>query len=74
MRLRLRNLGETNEQPPEERLQARKRELGLGLDRRVLQHLERVRLLHGVVEKHRLADSRAAADYEGTASAETRLL
>jgi hypothetical protein len=74
MRLRLRNLGETNEEPPEECLQACKRELGLGLDRRVLHHLEPVRLLHGVVEQHRFADPRAAAEYEDTASAETRLL
>ena len=62
-----------NEQRPEQRLQARERELGLGFDRRVVQHLEAARLLHGVIEKHRLADPGAAAEHEGAAPAETRL-
>ena len=72
-RLRLWNLGETDEQRPEERLQARKRELGLGFNGRVVQHLEPARLLHRVIEKHRLADPGAAAEHEGAAPAETRL-
>ena len=72
-RLRLWNLGEMNEQRSEERLQARERELGLGFDRRVVQHLEAARLLHGVIEKYRLADPGAAAEHEGAAPAETRL-
>src|SRR6188472_1917507 len=72
-RLRLRNLRQKGEQPPEEGLQARKWELGLRLDRRVVQHLEAPRLLHGVIEKDRLADPRAAAEHERTAPAEARL-
>jgi hypothetical protein len=72
-RLRLWNLGETSEQPPEERLQTRKRELGLEFDCRVVQHLEAARLLHGVIEKHRLADSGAAAEHEGAAPGEARI-
>ena len=48
------------------------RELRLGFDRRVVQHLKAPRLLHGVIEQQRLADPGAAAENERAAPAKAR--